>query len=37
VVDAFAAFTGYVRRAPVVAGADLSIASFAQLVELVLA
>jgi HAD superfamily phosphoserine phosphatase-like hydrolase len=37
VVDAFAAFTGYVRRAPVVAGADLSIASFAQLVEIVLA
>lgn len=37
VVDSFAAFTGYVRRAPVVAGADVSIDSFAQLVELVLA
>jgi phosphoserine phosphatase len=36
VVDAFAAFTGYVRRAPVVAGADVSIDSFAQLLELVL-
>ena len=37
VVDAFAAFTGYVHRPPVVAGADVTIASFAQLVELVLA
>ena len=37
VVDAFAAFTGYVRRAAVVAGADISIDSFAQLLELVLA
>jgi phosphoserine phosphatase len=36
-VDAFAAFTGYVRRPPVVAGADVCITSFAQLVELVLA
>ena len=36
VVDAFAAFTGYVRRAPVVAGADAIIDSFAQLLELVL-
>ena len=36
VVDAFAAFTGYVARPPVVAGADVTIDSFAQLVELVL-
>jgi phosphoserine phosphatase len=35
-VDAFAAFTGFVRRAPVVASADVVIDSFAQLVELVL-
>jgi phosphoserine phosphatase len=35
-VDGFAAFTGFVRRAPVVASADLVIDSFAQLVELVL-
>ena len=35
-VDAFAAFTGFVRREPVVASADLVIDSFAQLVELVL-
>jgi phosphoserine phosphatase len=34
-VDAFAAFTGYVRRAPVMASADVTIESFAQLVELV--
>jgi phosphoserine phosphatase len=36
VVDAFAAFTGFVRREPVVASADVVIDSFAQLVELVL-
>jgi len=36
VVDAFAAFTGFVRRAPVIAGADVTIDSFAQLLELVL-
>jgi phosphoserine phosphatase len=35
-VDAFAAFTGFVRREPVVASADHVIDSFAQLVELVL-
>jgi phosphoserine phosphatase len=35
-VDAFAAFTGFVRREPVVASADLVIDSFAQLEELVL-
>jgi phosphoserine phosphatase len=34
--DLFAAFTGFVRRAPVVASADHVIDSFAQLVELVL-
>lgn len=34
--DVFAAFTGFVRRAPVVASADHVIDSFAQLVELVL-
>jgi phosphoserine phosphatase len=33
-VDAFAAFTGFVRREPVVAAADHVIASFAQLGEL---
>jgi phosphoserine phosphatase len=37
VADAFAAFTGVVRREPVVRDADLEIASFDQLVELVLA
>jgi phosphoserine phosphatase len=37
VADAFAAFTGFVRREPVVASADHVIDSFAQLVELVLA
>ena len=37
VVDAFVAFTGYVRRDPVVAGADAVVESFDQLVELVLA
>jgi phosphoserine phosphatase len=37
VADAFAAFTGFVRRAPVVAGADLVVQSFDQLAELVLA
>jgi phosphoserine phosphatase len=31
VVDAFAAFTGFVRREPVVAAADLVLASFAEL------
>jgi phosphoserine phosphatase len=36
-VDAFAAFTGVVRRDPVVRGADHEIASFDQLLELVLA
>ncbi|MFL5606937.1 MAG: HAD-IB family phosphatase [Gemmatimonadaceae bacterium] len=35
-VDAFAAFTGFIRRAPVVASSDVVIDSFAQLVELVL-
>ena len=35
-VDGFAAFTGFVRREPVVAAADHVIASFAQLLELVL-
>jgi phosphoserine phosphatase len=34
-VDAFAAFTGFVRRASVVAAADHVLESFAQLVELV--
>lgn len=33
-VDAFAAFTGFVRREPVVAAADLTLASFDQLVDL---
>jgi phosphoserine phosphatase len=37
VVDAFAAFTGFVARPPVVAAADAVIDSFAQLRELVLA
>ena len=37
VADAFAAFTGFVRRDPVVAGADVVVDSFDQLVELVLA
>jgi phosphoserine phosphatase len=37
VADAFVAFTGYVRREPVVAGADAVVESFDQLVELVLA
>jgi phosphoglycolate phosphatase-like HAD superfamily hydrolase len=37
VADAFAAFTGFVRREPVVAGADVVLDSFEQLVELVLA
>jgi phosphoserine phosphatase len=37
VVDAFIAFTGYVRREPVVAGADAVVETFDQLVELVLA
>jgi phosphoserine phosphatase len=35
-VDRFAAFTGFIRRGPVVASADVVIDSFAQLVELVL-
>jgi phosphoserine phosphatase len=34
--DAFAAYTGFIRREPVVASADVVIDSFAQLVELVL-
>ena len=37
VADAFVAFTGYVRRESVVAGADAVVESFDQLVELVLA
>lgn len=37
VVDAFAAFTGFVSRAPVVAAADVVVTSFDQIVELVLA
>jgi phosphoserine phosphatase len=37
VADAFVAFTGFVRREPVVAGADAVVNSFDQLVELVLA
>ena len=37
VADAFVAFTGFVHRAPVVAGADAVVDSFDQLVELVLA
>jgi phosphoserine phosphatase len=37
VADAFAAFTGFLRREPVVAGADVVLDSFEQLVELVLA
>ncbi|MDB4886506.1 MAG: hypothetical protein JWN79_1944 [Gemmatimonadetes bacterium] len=36
-VDAFAAFTGFVSRPPVVTGADVVVTSFDQLVELVLA
>jgi phosphoserine phosphatase len=36
-VDAFAAFTGFVRRDAVLAAADFSFESFDQLVELVLA
>jgi phosphoserine phosphatase len=35
-VDAFAAFTGFVRRDPVVGGADHDVSSFSQLTELVL-
>jgi phosphoserine phosphatase len=37
VVDAFAAFTGFVTRPPVVAAADAVVHSFVQLTELVLA
>ena len=37
VADTFAAFTGFVRREPVVAGADVVLDSFEQLAELVLA
>jgi phosphoserine phosphatase len=37
VADAFAAFTGFVRREPVVAGADVVVDSFDHLAELVLA
>jgi phosphoserine phosphatase len=37
VADAFAAFTGFVRREPVVAGADTVLDSFDKLAELVLA
>jgi phosphoserine phosphatase len=36
VVSAFGAYTGFVRREPVVRGADFTIASFAQLEALVL-
>ena len=36
-VDAFAAFTGFVKRGPVVEKADIILDSFDQLVELVLA
>jgi phosphoserine phosphatase len=36
-VDAFAAFTGFVRREPVCAKADLTLDSFDQLAEIVLA
>lgn len=36
-VDAFAAYTGFVRRDPVVEGADYVVESFEQLLELVLA
>ena len=36
-VDAFAAYTGFVRRDPVVDGADYVVESFEQLLELVLA
>jgi phosphoserine phosphatase len=35
-VDMFAAFTGFVNRPAVVAGADIAIDSFDQIVELVL-
>jgi HAD superfamily phosphoserine phosphatase-like hydrolase len=35
--DAFAAYTGFVRRAAVIAAADLEIASFDRLAEIVLA
>ncbi|MDP2955649.1 MAG: haloacid dehalogenase-like hydrolase [Longimicrobiales bacterium] len=35
-VDAFAAYVGFVRREPVVAGADFVVASFPELLELVL-
>jgi phosphoserine phosphatase len=35
-VDAFAAFTGFVRRDPVVGAADHAVSSFSQLTELVL-
>ena len=35
-VDAFAAYTGFVRRDPVVGGADHDVSSFSQLTELVL-
>lgn len=35
-VDAFAAYVGFISRAPVVASADVVISSFDQLVELVL-
>jgi phosphoserine phosphatase len=34
-VDAFAAFTGFVRREPVVRAADIELSSFDELVELV--
>jgi hypothetical protein len=35
-VDAFAAYTGFVRRDPVVDAADHDVSSFSQLTELVL-
>jgi hypothetical protein len=36
-VDTFAAFTGFVRREPVVAAADCELHSFDELLDLVLA
>lgn len=36
-VDSFAAYTGFVRRGPVLDGADLEISTFDQLTEIVLA
>jgi len=36
-LDLFAAYTGFVTRAPIVAGADIAVNSFDQIVELALA